>query len=125
MSRTLLLTGWQRVITAHSCPARRAHALAAHAHAVAAALRVYTVHCREEEREKRRGLKRRGVGGKSEVLEGEEAGAGGASCLIIIISSASMKAVFFASHPEVNHPRYNPCICSTTLHFIGHLEVRL
>lgn len=42
--------------------------------------------------------------------------------LIIIISSMSMKAVFFASHPGVNHPSYNPCICSTTLHFIGHLR---
>lgn len=46
-------------------------------------------------------------------------------CLIIIISSSSVKAVFFASHPGVNHPRYNPCICSTTLHFIGRLELKL
>lgn len=45
--------------------------------------------------------------------------------LIIIISSPSMKAVFFASHPEVNHPTYNSCIGSTTLHFIGHLEPTL
>ena len=42
--------------------------------------------------------------------------------LIIIISSVSMKAVFFASYPGVNHPGRNPCICSTTLLFIGHLK---
>lgn len=54
-----------------------------------------------------------------------EVGWVGRACLIIIISSPSMKAVFFVSHPEVNHPSYNPCICFTTLHFIGHLEVKL
>ena len=143
MSRTLLLTGWQRVIAAHSRPARRAHALAARTHTPCpAALRVYAVHCaeREETREDKRksknesevrgGSKRVGwaaAGGGVQVLRG--AGGGlrgwGGCCLIIIISSPSMKAVFFASHPGVNHPSYNPCICSTTLHFIGHLELRL
>lgn len=52
MSRTLLLTGWQWVIAAHSGPSRRAHALPAHAHAMPAALRVYTVHCRQREGER-------------------------------------------------------------------------
>ena len=74
---------------------------------------------REDKRKKKSKNESRVRGGS----EGEEGWEG--ACLIIITSSPSMKAVFFASHPGVNHPSYNPCICSTTLHFIGHLELRL
>lgn len=68
-------------------------------------------------------------GGELEWVRGERKGVVvllvGEDHLIIIISSPSVKAVFFASHPGVNHPNCNPCICSTTLHFIGHLELKL